>query len=461
MSTFFEKLWHALSFLVQYLWAALKAIGRFLLWLGRTILHGLSALITWIRLNMSPRGQTILLAVVVAVIVVGAALIFTGHGCSGPAPQEETPAEEEAPVVTYSPNETDVQSLNANPNTITSFSLVQSGNQMYPELSEEDNKAITSALSIYKTDNEDVGFLIMNLNTGSGYCYNIDTEIYGASTYKGPLSVFLCEEYIDAGNIKKSSVSERIENSIIWSDNNSYRSLKHGFDGSTHNEWLLEMDIDPSDYSATFPTYSVRDSATLWMHAWEYLNSDSDTAEWLKGLFSRTETSFLRTGAIQAGMENATVYNKAGWCVSSSEQADSVNDAGIVVDGDNAYLVVAFSSEPDSPRTEANLANLFEALLNVRHSLDASNATWDNVEYVEVAPAEGEGASTSISVEGSDGNQYEIVTAPSDDASASSDSGQIIIDHASGAQLAVEPASEYELVTASEDGISYRIAEVR
>ena len=266
MRTIFEKLWHGLSFVVQYLWIALKAIGRFIVWLVRTLLRGLSALITWIRTNMSPRAQTILVAVLLAVIVVVAALIFTGHGCSGPAPEEETSAQDETPVVTYTPDETDVQSLNANPNTITSFSLVEGGNQMYPELSEEDNKAITSALSIYKVDEEDVGFLIMNLNTGSGYCYNIDTEIYGASTYKGPLSVFLCEEYIDAGNIKKSSVSDRIENAIVWSDNNSYRSLKHGFDGSTHNEWLLEMDIDPSDYSATFPTYSVRDSATLWMH---------------------------------------------------------------------------------------------------------------------------------------------------------------------------------------------------
>ena len=189
------------------------------------------------------------------------------------------------------------------------------------------------------------------------------------------------------------------------------------------------------------------------------LNSDSDTAEWLKSLFARTETSFLRTGAIQAGMENATVYNKAGWCVSSSEQADSVNDAGIVVDGDNTYLVVAFSSEPDSPRTEANLANLFEALLSVRHSLDASSATWENVEYVEAAPAEGEGE--AVSVEGSDGVQYEIVTAPSEGSEPSSDSGQLVYEYDSNASIAVAPASGYDLVVALDDGSSYRVSKVR
>lgn len=79
-------------------------------------------------------------------------------------------------------------------------------------------------------------------------------------------------------------------------------------------------------------------------------------------------------------MDNATVYNKAGWCVSDSGREDAVNDAGIVVDGDNTYLVVAFTSRPDSPTAEANLSALFASLLKARHSLDASSATWDNVE---------------------------------------------------------------------------------
>lgn len=472
MRTFFEKAWAALRFVAHYVWIAIKAIAHFLLWLIRMILHFLSNAISWSRNNLSPRVQTILLATIVALIIVGVALVFTGHGCSMPAPQqEETTEVEEMPQVSYDPNETDIQALNYTPNTMMSFSLVQSGNQMYPELSEDENRAITSALSIYTTDKEDVGFLIMNLNTGSGYCYNIDTKIYGASTYKGPLSVFLCEEYIDAGNIKKSSVSSRIEDAIIWSDNNSYHSLKHGFDGSTHNEWLMEMDIDPSSYSATFPTYSVRDSATLWMHAWDYLNSGSDTADWLKGLFAQTETSFLRTGALQAGMDNATVYNKAGWCVSSNDTADSVNDAGIVVEGDNVYLVVAFSSESDSPRTEANLANLFEALLSVRHSLDASNATWENVEYVEVAPAEEGDSNDESSV------QYTIVETPNENDGSSSDQviveqsagTELIVDQRSGAMIEIAPAeikssskaSGYDFVMALKDGTSYRIAEVR
>ena len=403
MSTFFEKVLGALRFAGHYLLIALKAVGRFLLWLGSHILRLLSNLITWARYNLSPRVQLILIAIIVALIIVGVALVFTGHGCSADTSTDRTTTEEEAPPeVSYTPNELDVQELAYTPNTIESFSLVESGNQMYADLSEDDNRAITNALSWLQDDGEDVGFLIMNLNTGSGFCYNIDTKIYGASTYKAPMSVFLCEEYIDGGTLQKSAVSTRIENAIIWSDNQSYRSLKHSFDGSNHNAWLQSMGIDPSSYMSTFPTYSVRDSATIWMHTWEYLNSESSTAEWLGDLLSRTETSFLRNGAEQASMNNATVYNKAGWCVSSSGTEDSVSDAGIVVEGDNVYLVVAFTSRADNPTAEANLANLFEALLNVRHSLDASNATWENVE-IAVAPAEGEGEEGQVLIESADG----------------------------------------------------------
>lgn len=418
MTTFFEKLFSIVRTVAHYLWIVLKAIGRGLLWLGSMILRLLSNLITWARYNLSPRVQMILIAIIVALMIVGVALVFTGHGCSMDTHSEQTTAEEEAPPeVSYTPDEHNVQELAYTPNTIESFSLVESGNQMFATLSEDDNREITNALSWLQADNKDVGFLIMNLNTGSGFCYNIDTTIYGASTYKAPMSVFLCEEYIDGGTLQKSAVSTRIENAIIWSDNQSYRSLKHSFDGSNHNAWLQSMGIDPSGYSSTFPTYTVRDSATIWMHTWEYLNSGSSTAEWLGDLLSRTETSFLRNGAEQVGMNNATIYNKAGWCVSNSGVEDSVSDAGIVVEGDNVYLVVAFTSRPDNPTAEANLSNLFEALLSVRHSLDASSATWDNVEYVE-APAEGNTEEGQVLIESSEGQEYEIAIAPSDDANS-------------------------------------------
>lgn len=418
MSTFFEKVFGALRFAGHYLWIALKAIGRFLLWLGSLLLRLLSNIITWARYNLSARVQMILIAIIVALIIVGVALVFTGHGCTPAPSQDETTEEQTMPEVTYTPDEADIQAFAQNPETITSFSLVSSGNQMFADLSEEDNKAITNAMSWLKNDSNDVGFLIMNLNSGSGFCYNIDTKIYGASTYKAPMSVFLCEEYVDGGTMKRSAVSTRIENAIIWSDNESYRSLKHSFDGSNHNAWLQSMGIDPSGYMSTFPTYSVRDSATLWMHTWEYLNSGSETADWLKGLFSRTETSFLRNGADQAGMTNATVYNKGGWCVSNSGVEDAVSDAGIVVEGDNVYLVVAFTSAADSPTAEANLSNLFECLLKVRHSLDPSSATWENVEVVE-APAESTTEEGQVLIESADGReQYEIVVAPSDDANS-------------------------------------------
>ena len=76
MSTFFEKLVAAVRFLGHYLWIALKALGRFLLWLGALLVRSLSNLITWIRLNLPPRVQFILLAVVVAILIVLVALVF-------------------------------------------------------------------------------------------------------------------------------------------------------------------------------------------------------------------------------------------------------------------------------------------------------------------------------------------------------------------------------------------------
>lgn len=419
MSAFFEKLISALSIIVEFIGTVFKAIGRAILWVFRLIIHALSSFITWARYNLSGRAQVILLALIVALIVVGAALIFTGHGCSPASQDDEANLADqinELPAVTYTPDEHDIQKLNADPNAFTSFSLVSNGAQMYATLSEAENQTISEALVPYKENNRDVGFLIMNLGSGSGYCYNIDTKIYGASTYKGPFATYVCEELVDGGSTSLSSVDDWIENSITWSDNNSFFKLRNNYSGAAHGNWLSSMGIDTAGYSEYFPTYSVRESATLWMHMWNYLNSDSETAAWLKGLLKSTDTSFLRNGAEQAGLTNLTIYNKAGWCASEGpyEQVDGVNDAGIVVDGNQVYLVVAFSGAPDGPRAEANLANLFEALLSVRHNLDSSNASWDNVQVVS-----GSG-SNNVSIPAVDPNNSSSTSSSS---SASSSSG--------------------------------------
>ena len=131
MSTFFEKLVAAVRFLGHYLWIALKALGRFLLWLGALLVRSLSNLITWIRLNLPPRVQFILLAVVVAILIVLVALIFTGHGCST-APSPNEPAEEQPPEVTYTPDEADFRQISIQPDTITSFRSSKTATRCMP-----------------------------------------------------------------------------------------------------------------------------------------------------------------------------------------------------------------------------------------------------------------------------------------------------------------------------------------
>lgn len=127
----------------------------------------------------------ILLAVVVAILIVLVALVFTGHACTF-APDSEEPAEEQPPEITYTPDETDYRHIAVQPDTITSFSLVESGNQMYASLSEDENRSITEDLSWLEADNEDVGFLIMNLNTGSGSATTSTHASMGQAPIKHP-----------------------------------------------------------------------------------------------------------------------------------------------------------------------------------------------------------------------------------------------------------------------------------
>ncbi len=201
------------------------------------------------------------------------------------------------------------------------------------------------------------------------------------------------------------------------------------------------MNIDSSLADDTyFPHYSARDSLKLWMNAYLYFNSSDSTdtvVEWAKSLLSQTDTSWIRdaveavgegsseegatddssseSGAASGdgssdggdfsddavsdddssdgdssedesalGEEEASsasassifVYDKAGWIDGTED--DAICDAGIVVEGDTAYLITIMTGAPDSETNRTFVTSLAAALWNARVSLSSS-------EYVSAA----------------------------------------------------------------------------
>lgn len=276
-----------------------------------------------------------------------------------------------------------------------------------------------------------LGFVFLDLDTGNYISYNVDEPIYGASSFKGPYCTYICDHLIDEDvyhldeNISDSSssylfdtlglneeelfsgsllqavntavdstiaeVGERqqakmrsegnfnnsdiLRNSITAvvrdSDNDQYRSLKYAYSQYGFNEYLDSIGVD-SAYFATqwsFPTYSARTSALLWLNTYHYLfNRDqSETAAWLADLYATTNLSFIRAGVGQADVQ-AYVMNKAGWIAGD---VNSTSDAALIEVGNKTYLMSIMTGQPDSLDSEQKVAELACALIEARDALDS------------------------------------------------------------------------------------------
>lgn len=75
-----------------------------------------------------------------------------------------------------------VDSFAAAPGT---FSLIE-GEDSTP-LSEEQQESLAAATQNIEDGGYTVGFTLINLNTGKGIAYNLDSRVYGASSFKGSL----------------------------------------------------------------------------------------------------------------------------------------------------------------------------------------------------------------------------------------------------------------------------------
>lgn len=261
----------------------------------------------------------------------------------------------------------------------STFSLIE-GEDAAP-LSEEQQESLAAATQNIEGGGYTVGFTLINLNTGKGIAYNLDSRVYGASSFKGPYAAYLCQHLGDndvsypsgseaAGSGVSSSIYSLMQPMILYSDNNAFSSLRNSYDSAGFAEWLNSCGVDSEIMHDThFPRYSARESALLWLHTYQYLKTNTPTAQNLASLYEQTNVSFIRSGVSDdEGVE--AVLNKAGWCA-GRERFTGLCDAGLIkcTDG-TTYLMSTMTNSPDGGLYTVRLANLASALFECRDVLE-------------------------------------------------------------------------------------------
>lgn len=261
--------------------------------------------------------------------------------------------------------------------TVQTFSLVDNKT---PTLEDESLALLQDALSRAQ-ELGDVGVVFYDLSSGRGVTYNDDVEVYGASSYKAPYALYICETLVESGQVSLDgplatyggysmgwqTVRDLIENAVVNSDNDSFIALRAAFDHAGYEDWIANLDVDDEtalDPMSDFPTYCPRTSAKLWREMSEYLSCDTETSQWLSGLLTSTTRSFIRDGIAD---DQVSVRNKAGWI--SEDGCYSTCDAGLIdVDG-HSYVMSIMTSMPWSDQSSEAVAAIAKALYDVRTSL--------------------------------------------------------------------------------------------
>ena len=352
---------------------------------------------------------------IVAVVLIAILLVTSIGSCVSSADNssQSDGSQADQMEISYTPSIQAIDGVSDPGTNVQGISLADSNASYVPQLSEEGATQVRDAVSAITANNKAVGFVFIDLQTGSGYVYNLDQRVYGASSFKGHVLIYGCQQALETGQTSISRVNSSAQDAIMNSDNTSYYRMRSVFESSASESlsaWLSSMNISSTLANDTsFPHYSARESLKLWMNTFLYLNSsdsNKEITEWAKKMLSGTTVSMVRNGVdpnsnpvsrekaesvtqellgalcpgkktVEVGEakktkassadESVTVYDKAGWINGSSD--DAVCDAGIIEEEGKYYLITIMTNLADGETSRAEVSNLAAALWDQRSTL--------------------------------------------------------------------------------------------
>lgn len=206
-----------------------------------------------------------------------------------------------------------------------------------------------NAIDAYECRGVPVGFIMMDLETGSGVSYNIDQQFYSASTIKGPYVAALNRYYpwlLD-------SWSGTMYDTISVSSNEAYADLRNAFGSDPLKDLIDNTHAWGFDYSTHYVNYSVRDLAKLWTGMSDYFLGEEANAWWCRSVYGSNAAITSRPILSERG----PVYAKSGWVDGDTTVH---NEGCLVMNNGRPYLMVVMTNQ--SHYDSSFMANLMRAL---------------------------------------------------------------------------------------------------
>ena len=204
-------------------------------------------------------------------------------------------------------------------------------------LETEEVKVVKRIQDTLQAQGSRVGFILLDINTGEIISSDTEYIYYGASVTKGPYVVAV-NKYL-TGQVN-DYIKSIMEPTIRVSDNTMYEQLR-----ITFGDEVLASFLDYTGASKTlltdgywYPEMTVEDLAKMWVGIYSYFYEEkNENSDWCRSLFEHSAQSYIS----EAVSDTYTVYSKAGWLLDEYDNAR--NDGGLVIAGENPYILVIMS----------------------------------------------------------------------------------------------------------------------
>lgn len=201
-------------------------------------------------------------------------------------------------------------------------------------MSDETAAWILRGIQIFSNKGFNVGFMLLDIETGETITYNADQSFYGASTIKGPYVVAALNKHPKAATDFYGTIQEILVNS----SDDYYFKFRNTYGRAPMEEWCALAGVDAVVSEKYFPDMTARQLCDLWVQNYDYFTT-ADNGKTVASWFQRPEKSPIRT--VLGG--KYTTQTKAGWIEGTTDHYQAANDAGIVYADNGTYILVIMS----------------------------------------------------------------------------------------------------------------------
>ncbi len=203
-------------------------------------------------------------------------------------------------------------------------------------ISDQTNEKLTDILEELESKGYEVGFVLVDIQTGDAVSYHAGARIYSASVIKAPYIFSLLENNIAPTNDMYLTGH--------LSDNDAYQRIRRSYGNDVFTKWIEGTGIPKVQSLTRYIMTTPLDLCRMFYKGTALLLGDETYSEWARDTFTDSLNSAV---ALTVGtQEDKTVYSKAGWIASDSDAEDNCYTNGAVVDGAYPYVVAIMCSSP-------------------------------------------------------------------------------------------------------------------